>query len=75
VKKTGRLVVAHEAYQRAGIGAEIAIQVMERAFDYLDAPIERVAGANCPVPYATNLERLAIPGKEEIVGAVRRTVA
>jgi acetoin:2,6-dichlorophenolindophenol oxidoreductase subunit beta len=75
VKKTGRLVVAHEAYQRGGIGAEIAIQVMERAFDYLDAPIERVAGANCPVPYATNLERLAIPGKEEIVGAVRRTVA
>ncbi len=75
VKKTGRLVVAHEAYQRGGIGAEIAIQVMERAFDYLDAPIERVAGANCPVPYATNLERLAIPGKEEIVEAVRRTVA
>jgi acetoin:2,6-dichlorophenolindophenol oxidoreductase subunit beta len=75
VRKTGRLVVAHEAYQRGGIGAEIAIQVMERAFDYLDAPIERVAGANCPVPYATNLERLAIPGKEEIVEAVRRTVA
>jgi pyruvate/2-oxoglutarate/acetoin dehydrogenase E1 component len=75
VKKTGRLVVAHEAYQRGGIGAEIAIQVMERAFDYLDAPIQRVAGANCPVPYATNLERLAIPGKEEIVEAIRRTVA
>jgi pyruvate dehydrogenase E1 component beta subunit len=74
VKKTGRLVVAHEAYQRGGVGAEIAIQVMERAFDYLDAPIERVAGANCPVPYATNLERLAIPGKEEIVEAARRTL-
>jgi acetoin:2,6-dichlorophenolindophenol oxidoreductase subunit beta len=72
VKKTGRLVVAHEAYQRGGVGAEIAIQVMERAFDYLDAPIERVAGANCPVPYATNLERLAIPGKEEIIEAVRK---
>jgi acetoin:2,6-dichlorophenolindophenol oxidoreductase subunit beta len=75
VKKTGRLVIAHEAYQRGGIGAEIAIQVMERAFDYLDAPIERVAGANCPVPYAANLERLAIPAKEEVVEAVRRTVA
>jgi pyruvate dehydrogenase E1 component beta subunit len=74
VNKTGRLVVAHEAYQRGGVGAEIAIQVMERAFDYLDAPIERVAGANCPVPYATNLERLAIPGKEEIIEAVRRTL-
>ncbi|MFN0070381.1 MAG: alpha-ketoacid dehydrogenase subunit beta [Chloroflexota bacterium] len=75
VKKTGRLVIAHEAYERCGFGAEIAMQVMERAFDYLDAPIQRVAGANCPVPYATNLERLAIPGKEEIVAAVRKTVS
>jgi pyruvate dehydrogenase E1 component beta subunit len=75
VKKTGRLVVCHEAYERGGIGAEIVAQVVQRAFDYLDAPIERVAGANCPVPYAQNLERLAIPGKEEIIAAARRTVA
>jgi len=75
VKKTGRLVICHEAYERGGIGAEIIAQVVQGAFDYLDAPIERVCGANCPVPYAQSLERIAIPGKEEIAAAVRRTLA
>jgi len=74
VKKTKRLVVGHEAYERCGVGAEIAAQVMERAFDYLDAPIVRVAGKNCPIPYNPNLERAAIPQVEDIVAAVRKVV-
>ena len=71
VKRTGRLVIAHEAYERGGIAGEIAMQVSERAFDYLDAPIVRVAGANVPVPYNLTLERDAVPQTEQIVAAVR----
>ena len=72
VKRTGRLVIGHEAYARGGIAGEIAMQVLERAFDYLDAPIVRVAGANVPIPYNANLERAAIPQEEDIVAAVRQ---
>jgi pyruvate/2-oxoglutarate/acetoin dehydrogenase E1 component len=72
VKRTGRLVIAHEAYERGGIAGEIAMQVAERAFDYLDAPIARLAGANVPVPYNVHLERAAIPQTEQVVAAVRR---
>jgi acetoin:2,6-dichlorophenolindophenol oxidoreductase subunit beta len=70
VKRTGRLVIAHEAYERGGIAGEIAMQVSERAFDYLDAPVVRVAGANVPVPYNLALERSAVPQTEQIVAAV-----
>ncbi len=72
VKKTGRLVVSHQAYEQAGIGAEITARVQEVAFDHLDAPIQRVAGKNVPIPYNQILERAALPGKEEIVEAIRR---
>jgi acetoin:2,6-dichlorophenolindophenol oxidoreductase subunit beta len=71
VKRTGRLVIGHEAYERGGIAGEIATQVTERAFDYLDAPVARVAGKNVPIPYNVNLERSAIPQEEDIVAAVR----
>jgi pyruvate dehydrogenase E1 component beta subunit len=71
VKRTGRLVIGHEAYARGGIAGEIAMQVTERAFDYLDAPITRVAGANVPVPYNLNLERAAIPQEADVVAAIR----
>ena len=71
VQRTGRLVIAHEAYERGGVAGEIAMQVTERAFDYLDAPVVRVAGANVPVPYNVGLERAAIPQEEAIVSAVR----
>jgi pyruvate dehydrogenase E1 component beta subunit len=71
VKRTGRLVIAHEAYERGGIAGEIAMQVSERAFDYLDAPVVRVAGANVPIPYNLALERAAVPQTEQIVAAVR----
>jgi pyruvate/2-oxoglutarate/acetoin dehydrogenase E1 component len=74
VKKTGRLVIAHQAYEQGGIGAEITARVQEAAFDYLDAPIHRVAGKNVPIPYNELLERAALPGKEEVVEAIRRVI-
>ncbi|HLA12223.1 MAG TPA: pyruvate dehydrogenase complex E1 component subunit beta [Pyrinomonadaceae bacterium] len=71
VKKTSRLVVAEESHPFCGVAAEISVQVMERAFDYLDAPIKRVSGADAPMPYAKNLENLAIPTADQIAAAVR----
>jgi len=71
VKKTNRVVVAEESHPFCGVGAEISSEIMERAFDYLDAPVKRVSGADAPMPYAKNLENLAIPGVDRIVAAVR----
>src|SRR6266403_908989 len=61
VKKTGRCVVVEEGWPQSGIGAEIAARIMEQAFDYLDAPVGRVSGKDVPMPYAANLEKLALP--------------
>ncbi len=72
VKKTGRLVVSHQAYEQGGIGGEIIARVVDAAFDYLDAPPQRVCGKNVPVPYAQSLEREAIPYSDDIVEAIRR---
>ena len=71
VKKTNRVVVAEESHPICGVGAEISAEIMERAFDYLDAPVKRVSGVDVPMPYAKNLEKLAIPDVERIVAAVR----
>lgn len=71
VKKTNRVVVAEESHPFCGVGAEISAEITERAFDYLDAPVRRVSGIDVPMPYAKNLETLAIPGVEQIVAAVR----
>jgi len=71
VKKTGRLVVAHEACKRGGFGAEVAALVSEQAIDYLDAPIARVAARNVPMPYNDNLEKATIPSREAIMAAIR----
>src|SRR3982075_927649 len=71
VKKTNRVVVAEESHPFCGVGAEISSEINERAFDYLDAPVKRVSGADVPMPYAKNLEQLAIPDVEQIVAAVR----
>ena len=71
VKKTNRVVIAEESHPFFGVSAEISSQIMERAFDYLDAPVKRVSGADVPMPYAKNLEELAIPKVEQIVAAVR----
>jgi pyruvate dehydrogenase E1 component beta subunit len=71
VKKTGRLVTVEEGWKQSGVGAEIAARVMSEAFDYLDAPIERVAGKDVPMPYAANLEKLALPSVAEVVAAAK----
>ncbi len=71
VKKTNRVVIAEESHPFCGVAAEIGTQIMERAFDYLDAPVRRVSGVDVPMPYAKNLEQLAIPDVAQIVKAVR----
>lgn len=71
VKKTNRVVVAEESHPFCGVAAEIASEIMERAFDYLDAPVKRVSGADAPMPYAKNLEDAAIPKVEDIIAAVK----
>jgi pyruvate dehydrogenase E1 component beta subunit len=71
VKKTNRAVVAEESHPFCGVGAEIASEITERAFDYLDAPVKRVSGADVPMPYAKNLEDRANPSVDQIVAAVR----
>jgi pyruvate dehydrogenase E1 component beta subunit len=71
VKKTSRVVVAEESHPFCGVAAEISSEIMERAFDYLDAPVKRVSGADAPMPYAKSLEDLAIPNVDQIVAAVR----
>ncbi len=71
VKKTNRVVIAEESHPFAGVGAEISAEINERAFDYLDAPVKRVSAADVPMPYAKNLEQLAIPDVAEVIAAVR----
>ena len=72
VKKTNRLVTVEEGWPYANIGTEVAMQVMEAAFDWLDAPPVRVCGKDVPMPYAANLEKLALPTVPDIVEAVKR---
>ena len=71
VKKTGRAVTVEEGWQQSGIGAEVAARIMEHAFDYLDAPVARVSGKDVPMPYAANLEKLALPSAAEVVEAAK----
>jgi len=71
VKKTNRVVIAEESHPFCGVGAEISAQIMERAFDYLDAPVKRLSGVDAPMPYARNLEKLALPDVARMVAAVR----
>ncbi len=71
VKKTGRLITVEEGWPQNGIGAEISARVMEKAFDYLDAPVTRITGKDVPMPYAANLEKLALPSVAEIVDAAK----
>src|SRR5215471_4722939 len=71
VQKTGRCVVVEEGWPQSGVGAEIAARIMEHAFDYLDAPVARVCGKDVPMPYAANLEKLALPSVAEVVEAAK----
>jgi pyruvate dehydrogenase E1 component beta subunit len=71
IKKTGRAVVVEEGWKTGGVGGEIVSLIMENGFDYLDAPVRRVSGQDIPMPYAKNLEKLAIPQLDDIVAAVK----
>jgi pyruvate dehydrogenase E1 component beta subunit len=71
VMKTGRAVTVEEGWQQNGVGAEIVARLMEHAFDYLDAPVARVSGKDVPMPYAANLEKLALPTVAEVVAAAK----
>jgi acetoin:2,6-dichlorophenolindophenol oxidoreductase subunit beta len=72
VKKTGRLIIVHEAVKIGGVGAEIAAMVQEEVFDYLDAPIQRVAAPFTPVPYSKPLENYYLPNENDIIHAVNK---
>lgn len=71
VKKTNRVVIIEEGWRSFGVGAEVAARIVEHAFDYLDAPIRRIATAEVPIPYAGNLERAALPKVDDVVRAAR----
>jgi pyruvate dehydrogenase E1 component beta subunit len=71
VRKTNRLVSVEEGWPQFGLGSELAATMMEHAFDYLDAPVRRVSGKDVPMPYAANLERLALPQVDDVVGAAK----
>jgi pyruvate dehydrogenase E1 component beta subunit len=75
VKKTNRCVVAHEAVTRMGFGAEVAALVQEKAFDYLDAPVERVGAKFAPIPFAPVMEEYVVPHAADVLEAIKRTVA
>ena len=71
VKKTNRIVTVEEAWPVCSVGSEICAQVAMQAFDYLDAPPAKVSGADVPMPYAANLEKLALPSTERVIAAVK----
>jgi pyruvate dehydrogenase E1 component beta subunit len=71
VKKTSRAVTVEEGWAQSGVGAEVAARIMEHAFDYLDAPVGRVSGKDVPMPYAANLEKLALPSVADVVAAAK----
>ncbi|GKX33691.1 MAG: pyruvate dehydrogenase complex E1 component subunit beta [Rhizobiaceae bacterium MnEN-MB40S] len=71
VKKTGRLVTVEEGFPQSSVGTEIATRVMQQAFDYLDAPVATISGRDVPMPYAANLEKLALPSTAEVIEAVK----
>jgi pyruvate dehydrogenase E1 component beta subunit len=73
VRKTNRVVVVEEGWPHGGVGANLAALVQEQAFDYLDAPVQRVTGADVPMPYSKALEQAAIPHEEHVVKAVLAT--
>lgn len=74
VKKTGRAVVLEEDWRSYGIGAEIAATIQEEAFDYLDAPVQRVAGVEVPLPYAAKLSQASKPGAQDLINAIQRAL-
>ncbi len=74
VKKTNRVVVVEESLPHFNVGAEVAAQVMDQVFDYLDAPVKRVAAMDIPLPYASNIEMMALPDAQKVVAAVKEVL-
>jgi pyruvate dehydrogenase E1 component beta subunit len=74
VKKTGRAVIIEEDWRSYGVGAEVAATIQEDAFDYLDAPVRRVAGVEVPLPYSKVLERAALPSAQNLIAAINQTL-
>ena len=72
VRKTNRVMVLEEDWRSCGMGAEVASRIYEEAFDYLDAPVTRLAAAEVPLPYAKNIEREAFPREEHVLRAARQ---
>ena len=75
ISKTHRAVLVQEEWRNVGFCAELSARIMEQGFDHLDAPVQRVAGADVPMPYAKNLERSAIPTENDVIAAIRKTLA
>jgi pyruvate dehydrogenase E1 component beta subunit len=75
VKKTNHAVVVEEDWRTLGMGSELAAQIYEKAFDYLDAPIARVAAIEVPLPYSKPLEAMALPDEQKIIRAIKETLA
>lgn len=75
VRKTNRVVIAHEACRRGGFGGELAAQIQEEAFDVLDAPVLRVGALDVPIPYSKPMEEYVIPDEARIAGVVKRLLA
>ena len=73
-RKTGRVIIVHEAVKRGGVGGDIAAMLMEEAYDDLDGPVVRIAGRNTPIPYNLAIEKACIPSVEEIIAGVLRMV-
>jgi pyruvate dehydrogenase E1 component beta subunit len=71
LRKTNRVVVVEEGWPQSGVGADISARIMEQGFDWLDAPVTRVSGKDVPMPYAANLEKLALPSVAEVVEAAK----
>jgi pyruvate dehydrogenase E1 component beta subunit len=69
-RRTGRVVVVHEAPRRGGVGGDIAAMIMEEAYDDLDGPVVRIAGRNTPIPYNLNIEKVCIPSVEDVIAGV-----
>ena len=74
VKKTNRVVVVEESLPYFNVGAEVAAQVMDQTFDYLDAPVKRVSAMDIPLPYASNIEMMALPDAQKVVTAVKEVL-
>jgi 2-oxoisovalerate dehydrogenase E1 component len=72
VKKTGKVLIVHEAAKNCGLGAELSARIMEEAFCYLDAPVSRLTGKDCPIPYCKDLEEEVLPQKKDILVAIRK---